>query len=181
MSKSATETKMTEAKTEAKPAVATKGTSFPSLFAMSPKDFFSANPFEMMRKFSEEMDKAFEGFGSGKSSLLSEAKWTPAIEVFEKDGKLSVHAELPGMTKDDIKVELVDQGLVVRGERKQSHKEEGKNLYRSEMSYGQFYRYIPLPEGTEVDKAEATFNNGVLEIAIPIPAKPATNRTIEIK
>lgn len=142
---------------------------YPSLFS-GPADFFSTSPFALMRRFTEEMDRLFEGHGWRGSGNRSEvAQWSPAIEVKEQDGKLEVLAELPGIKENDVKVEVTDEGLVIQGERKQEHEEKREGYYRSERSYGQFYRLIPLPEGTTVDQARAEFHNGELRVSIPVP------------
>jgi len=140
---------------------------YPSLFS-SPADFFSASPFALMRRFTDEMDRLFEGHGwrGGRSEVTH---WAPAIEVKEQDGKLEVLAELPGIKENDVKVEVTDEGLVIQGERKQEHEEKREGYYRSERRYGQFYRLIPLPEGATVDQAHAEFHNGELRVSIPVP------------
>lgn len=160
-----------------------RGSFLPSLFSLSPRDFFNTNPFELMRRFTDEMDRAFEnfgltrnwGYGGGESAF-----WSPAVEVFERDNNLVVHAELPGLSKDDVKVEMTDDGLVIQGERKREHEEKGEGFYRSERSYGQFYRLIPLPEGANADQATAQFENGILEVSVPVPESQRRRRTIPI-
>lgn len=128
---------------------------------------FFMTPFDFMKDFTEEMDKRFENLGLWREENKM-FDWKPAIEVFKKDGKLFVHAELPGMTKENVKVEVEENKLIIRGERKKEEKEEKKDYYRSEVSYGHFYRSLLLPEGTKVEEIEAKFNNGVLEIAVPM-------------
>jgi HSP20 family protein len=158
--------KTTTTKEEPK-AMERKGFFTPGFF-MTPYNFFNANPFELMKEITEEMDKRFESFGLWRD----EGKmfdWKPAIEVFKKDGNLFVRAELPGMTKEEIKVEVEENKLIIRGERKKEEKEEKKDYYRSEVSYGHFYRTVLLPEGTKVEAIEAKFNNGVLEVTVPVP------------
>jgi HSP20 family protein len=142
---------------------------FPSWVSRSPSDVFSMSPFSLMRWFTDEMDRIFERSGWRGSPYGELAPWTPAVEVTERDGNLVVCAELPGLNKEDVKVDVTDEGLVIQGERKREHEERHGDVYRSERSYGQFYRAIPLPEGANVDKARAQFNNGVLEVTIPIP------------
>ena len=153
--------------------------SFPSLFGGS--------PFSFMRRFSEEMDRLFEDFGFGRdlwpSGLgeLGRGVWSPQVEVFERGGQLVVRADLPGLTKDDVRVEVTDGALNISGERKQEHEEKREGFYRSERSYGSFYRRIPLPEGVNAGEATATFNNGVLEISMQAPQRQSRGRRLEIK
>jgi len=83
-------------------------------------------------------------------------------------------AELPGLKKEDVKVHIDGDTLVVEGERKQEKEEKREGYYHSERSYGKFYRSIQLPEGAKLDQTSAQFNNGVLEVSVPIPeSKPA--------
>jgi HSP20 family protein len=155
---------------------------FPSLFSLSPSDFFTASPFELMRRFTEEMDQAFESSGlSRRSGAGQMATWSPAVDVFERDGNLVIHAELPGLNKDDVKVEMIDGALVIRGESKREHEEQRQGLYRCERSHGAFYRVIPLPEGANLDQARAQFKNGVLEVSIPVPQSQRNRREIPVE
>jgi HSP20 family protein len=91
--------------------------------------------------------------------------------MFERDNNFVVRADLPGMTKDDVKLELTDDGITIEGERHDENEERGEGFYRSERTYGKFYRRIPLPEGVRADEASASFSNGVLEVTMPA-AKP---------
>jgi len=91
-----------------------------------------------------------------------------------------VRADLPGLTKDDVKVELTDEALTISGERKAEKEEKREGFFRSERSYGIFYRQIPLPQGVDADKATATFTNGVLEVTIQVPKSEARGRKLEI-
>src|SRR6185503_13501622 len=87
----------------------------------------------------------------------------------------------PGLTKDDVKVELTNDMLTLSGERQEEKEEKREGFYRSERSYGSFYRQIPLPEGTKTEDANATFRNGVLEITMPAPKVETSTRKLEIK
>lgn len=131
---------------------------------MDPWDF-SSGPWPLMRRFNDEMDRWF----GGSRETAETQVWSPNIEVREKDNNLIVCADLPGMNKDDVKVEVTDEGLAIQGERRQEHEEKREGYYRSERSYGSFYRVIPLPEGTNPEQAKANFKDGVLEITMPIP------------
>src|SRR2546422_10564118 len=81
---------------------------------------------------------------------------------------------------EDGKVEVTDGALIIQGERKYEHEENKKGVYRSERRYGQFYREIPLPESADVERAKAQFNNGVLEIKLPVPEQVSKRREIPI-
>ncbi len=151
-----------------------RGELFPSLWS-SPREIFSLTPFEMMRRFANEMDR-FAGREEGEHSM-----WAPRIEVREKGNNMIVCADLPGLNKDDVKVEATDDGLLIEGERKREHEERQEGFYRSERSYGHFRRLVPLPEGANLDQAKAQFNNGVLEVSIPIPESQRKRREIPIE
>jgi HSP20 family protein len=151
---------------------------YSSLFSLSPAEFFTMNPFSLMRRFSGEMDRMFQGPGGQRGEEM--ALWSPAVEVIERDGKLEVVAELPGIKESDVKVEVTDEGLAIHGERQREHEEKGEGFYRSERSYGQFYRLIPLPEGANLDQAHAEFRNGELHISVPVAARQRQVRQIPI-
>ncbi len=150
------------------------------------------NPFSFMRRFSEDMDRLFGDFGLGRGLAsgfgrefgrltdLEGSMWSPQVEAFERDGKLVVRADLPGLTKDDINVDITDDAIKIRGERRQEKEEKEEGYYRSERSYGSFYREIPLPSGVRGEGANATFRDGVLEITLPAPARQPSSRRIEI-
>jgi HSP20 family protein len=145
-----------------------------------------------MRRFSEEMDRLLGDFGFGrglasgfgrelgKLAELEASMWSPQVEAFEREGKLIVRADLPGLTKDDINVDVTNDAIKIRGERRQQKEENEEGYYRSERSYGSFYREIPLPSGVNPEEAYATFRNGVLEITMPAPARQPSSRRIEI-
>ena len=144
-------------------------------------------PFDSMLKWAEEMDRMFENVGFGRGWFpggfrkeLEETSWMPAVEVFEKGGQFIVRAELPGLQKEHVNVEVDEGMLTIRGERKQEKEEKKEYSYRSERSYGSFYRAIPLPEGVKTENAKASFKDGVLEVTIPAPAVPKRARHLEI-
>jgi HSP20 family protein len=151
------------------------------------------SPFSLMRRMMEDMDRVFEDFGLGRGfgigrglsplwggagqGLWSDVTdgggtlWSPAIEVFEKGNNLVVRAELPGLSKDDVNVNITNDAITIEGERRQESEDRGEGFYRSERSYGRFFRSIPLPEGADADKADATFKDGVLEVTLPTPKR----------
>jgi HSP20 family protein len=107
--------------------------------------------------------------------------WSPSIDISERDGKMIVHADLPGLSKDDVKVEMTEDSLTIQGERKREHEEQGKGFHRSERSYGSFYRCVPLPRGAQTESAQARFENGVLEISVPVPDESQKRRQIPVE
>src|SRR5215471_2817955 len=155
----------------------------------------SGGPFRMLNRFADEMDRLFDDFGFGRGLLAPRwgrgglrtssredwEVWTPEVEVFHRNHELVVRADLPGLGKDDVKVEVSEDTLTIQGERKREQEEEHEGVYRSERSYGSFYRVIPLPEGAMTDQAKATFKDGVLEITMPAPPEQAQRgRRLEI-
>jgi len=158
---------------------------------------WTESTFALMRRFSEEMDRLFEDFGFGRRLQtafgrgrellrrevgLIPAEWSPRIDVLEREGQYIVRADLPGMTKDDIKVEVTDEMITIQGERKQEKEEKREGYYYGERAYGSYYRAIPLPEGADHAKATAEFHNGVLEVTMPAPKKPEKkSRLLEVQ
>lgn len=142
------------------------------------------SPFSFMRRFGEGMEQLFADFGVGglmPRGFNELAAWTPQIEMFERDKQLVIRADLPGLKKDDVQIELRDDSVVIQGERQEERKEEREGFYSTERMYGRFYREIPLPEGAHTDEATATFHDGVLEIAIPHEEGETRGRQLEIQ
>jgi HSP20 family protein len=104
-----------------------------------------------------------------RSSDAMNARWSPEIETFHRGDEFVVRADLPGLEKKDVTVEVQDDALVIQGERSNEHKEEREGYYASERSYGRFYRVIPLPDGAITDSVKASFKNGVLEVVTKAP------------
>jgi HSP20 family protein len=102
---------------------------------------------------------------------IDERGWMPAMDVFEKDDRFVVKAELPGMKDDDIDVSVIGDTLSIKGEKKTETEVKDEDYYRCERSYGTFYRSIPLPSNVDVNKIEASFDDGVLEVTLPKSAK----------
>lgn len=147
-----------------------------------------SSPFAMLQKFSEDIDRLMEGvmpvFGGTfpvPRMMTMPSKgvpmpWAPRIDVSQKADALIVSADLPGLTKDDIKVDITPGMLTLHGERKEEKETKGQGFHHAERTYGAFYRDIPLPEGVIVEKAAVTFKNGVLTITIPTAAKAGARR-----
>jgi len=165
--------------------------------SLSPWSGFESGygPFAMMRRISDEMDRLFEnfgmgrgltgydpqGFGSGQGTQGASSMWSPHVEVMERDGKLVIQADLPGIKREDVNVEIEQDAVVIQGHRHQEETSDQSGYYRSERSYGSFYRTIPLPEGTNADSAAATFRDGVLRIELDAPSGRRRGRALEIK
>jgi HSP20 family protein len=142
---------------------------------------FIRDPFALMREMTSDFDRwfgeparPFLRWPSLRRRATEEVGWYPEIDVFEKDNRLVTKIDLPGMKKEDVKVEVTDGQLAISGERKHETEEKGKEFYRCERDYGSFYRSVPLPEGAKVDDVKATFTDGVLEVSVPLPARAET-------
>lgn len=141
------------------------------------------NPLHFMRRLSEEIDRAFRlkpGFLGMTEPYFG--GWSPEIEVFERNDTFFVRADLPGLTKENVRVQVIHDELTIEGERNLDKEETKEGAYRTERNYGAFCRRIPLPEYVKAEAARATFKNGVLEVEIPtIPVPEVKKRTIEIQ
>jgi HSP20 family protein len=140
-------------------------------------------PLPLLRQFQRDFDSLFARFGFDRFNALDPARafWVPDVEIFERGGELVVRADVPGMTKDEIKIEITDEELVIEGERKQNLEEKKDGFFRSERSYGSFYRAMPLPEGVKVEQAKATVHDGVLEVKMPMARREERRRRLEIQ
>jgi HSP20 family protein len=144
---------------------------------LNPFDLFWFSPFGMMRRMTRELERA-----AGDLGIMSgNAGWLPAVEVSESNGKLRVQAELPGLSPEEVRVEIGDNEIVIQGERRVEHEENRRGVRRAEREYGVFYRTIPLPEGAQVDQAKASFRNGLLEITVPVPQRASELRPVAIE
>ena len=142
----------------------------------------TTDPFAFMHRITEELDRAF---GPREDlPLMGEPyprMWAPQIEVFERNEKFVVRVDLPGLKKEDVKIEVTHDELTIEGERKLEKEEKNEGLYRTERTYGKFVRRIQIPEHVKAENAVAAFKNGVLEIEMPtIPVPEVRKRTIEI-
>jgi len=160
------------------------------------------SPFDLMRRFSEDVDRMFASFGLGSfgsmlqpwgqtqgrqsgTNAISTMAWTPTVDISTRGEDLLVSVDLPGIKPDNVQIEYEDGQLIARGETRdeRTQEEKDKGYWYSERSYGSFYRSIPLPQGVIPDNARANFNNGVLEVTFPGAAKSIQpqRRRIEIQ
>lgn len=137
-------------------------------------------PFSLMRRFSEEMDQLFHHTFGRSENAGGMTAWSPAVDVREREGNIEVVAELPGIRKEDVRVECTDEGLILQGEKREEREETSGGVHRSERSYGHFYRTVPLPPGADTEKAQAEFKDGLLRIRIPVQENKQRRRSIPI-
>jgi len=129
---------------------------------------FVWNPFRELARIEQELNKVFNEFlPAGRTETVQIQAWNPRVDVYEKDDKLIVEAEIPGAKKEDIEVKIKDNAIVVKGEVKKEEEKKEENYYRSERFYGKFERVIPLPVEVKAEEAKATFENGILKLEIP--------------
>ena len=146
---------------------------------------YDFDPFASMRREMDRMfDDAFKGFGGNVPAAFAAGVAAPRMDVKETDAGIEITAELPGVDEKDVEVELSDDVLTIRGEKK-FEKEEGdkeKGYHVMERSYGSFARSVQLPYGAEGDKVSADFSKGVLKVVVPRPAEvEAKTKKIQIK
>lgn len=154
-------------------------------------------PYRAMRGFVDQVGRLAEEFGAGRqwmnpgfgrtlgreiSSMIGSTggMWSPEIEMYEREGAIVISADLPGMSRGDVNVEVTDDAVIIQGERRTSSRSDRNGIYRSERSYGRFHRRIPLPDGARTDEAQATFRDGVLEVVIPSPNRGGNRRRLDI-
>jgi len=123
--------------------------------------------FGELTRMQEEMNRFFDDFFGEQRRGLAEGAWLPSVDVAETDGEFVVRAELPGMSHEDIEINVQDNILTLKGEKKQEKKEEHETFHRLERSYGSFSRTFTLPAGVKLDDIKATFKDGVLEVTMP--------------
>jgi HSP20 family protein len=150
--------------------------------ARGPRD-----PFSLLRQMTSELDRVFDDWSFNRWPFFEAAPadmvgWSPKIDVFERDNRLVTRVDLPGMKKEDVKVEVTDGYLALSGERKHEAEEKKDDFYRQEREYGSFYRAVPLPDGVKLEDVKATFAEGVLEVSVPLAPKPvAAKKTVPIE
>jgi HSP20 family protein len=114
--------------------------------------------------------------------VLDQGLWSPQVEVFERGNELVIRADLPGLKKENVQLEVDDDALIIRGERRNEIEDQEGGFYRTERVYGSFYRAIPIPEHVEADQVKASFNDGVLEIRLPRPQQRQSGaRRVDIR
>lgn len=141
-----------------------------------------SNLYQELATWHRDIDDLFRHFFTygGQDRPQPLMNWAPSLEVFEQDGKYIVRADLPGVNPQEVELSVVNDTLVLKGERKRSHQVNEKNYQYSETAYGRFERRLALPSAIDREKISARFEHGVLEIAVPLPAS-ATARKVPIE
>ena len=143
----------------------------------------ASNPFFALQ---QEIDRLFEGFSRGFAGFPSSfagfpsRELMPSMDLSETDKEIEITAELPGLEEKDIQLNVADNVLTVRGEKKNEREETKKDYHLVERSYGSFTRSVQLPDGVNADNIKAVMSKGVLKVTVPKPA-PAQTKKIDIK
>lgn len=136
------------------------------------------NPFSLLQ---QEIDRLFEGVARNIPGIPGFATTTmPNMDISETDKVIEITAELPGLEKKDVELNLAENLLTIRGEKKNEREEKNKDYHLVERSYGSFSRSVELPTGVKVEDITAEIANGVLKVTVPKPA-PKQTKQIEIK
>jgi HSP20 family protein len=145
---------------------------------------FAPTPFRTLERLADEVTRILDDFGLGRGVARVPAPndlitWAPRADLTQHKDELVIRIDLPGIDKNNVKVNVTEDAVSVQGERHRAQEEERDGVFRSERDYGAFSRTIALPPGAITDQAKASFNNGVLEIRMPAAPKPE-GRQIEI-
>lgn len=146
------------------------------------RDRSVANPFTSLQR---EIDRLFDDFSRGFPSLPSFPAGganlvMPSMDVIETDKEIEITAELPGLEEKDVQINIADNLLTIRGEKKAEKEQKDKNYRLVERSYGSFERTLELPDGVNADSIKASISKGVLKVTVPKPM-PAQARKVEVK
>jgi HSP20 family protein len=132
-----------------------------SLFSLTLRDLLTASLSDVIRRFTEGMDWLFEG-----TNISPMTVWSPSIAISEKNEHIKVCAELPGLSQDDVWVELTQDGLTISGESKGEQDDRREGMYP--WSHHSFMRTIPIPDEAQVENVIAMFENEILTVLVPI-------------
>jgi HSP20 family protein len=131
-------------------------------------------PARELTSLQSEMNRLFSSFFDDDGG--TNRRWAPAMDLVERDDHLVLKADLPGLSEDDVRIEVQDHVLTVSGDRKTEHEDKREGYYRMERAFGSFARSVTLPEGIDADKIDASFDKGVLEVRIPKPEERKPRR-----
>jgi len=124
-----------------------------------------------------DMNRLFDSFfGRRDAGQSTTRNWVPAMDLAETEDQLVLRADLPGLGRDDIDIEVKDNVLTISGERKAEHERKGEGFHRVERSFGRFSRSLGLPRGIDAKRVTASFENGVLEVRMPKPEERKATR-----
>ena len=153
----------------------------PGVFGLplTPQEMLRMSPFSLLGRMTEEFDRILQPILS--ESETANIAWIPTVEISHQDGKYHILAELPGLSPNEVRVEVDDDAVILQGERQVEREANEGGIRRSERQFGMFYRRIPLPEGADPEQAKAKFHDGILEITMPAPNKQTERRQIQLE
>ncbi len=132
---------------------------------------------ELLDRYARPFDWPFRG---GRTPAVRGADWAPRVDISETDGNFMITAEVPGVSREDVKIGIEDHVLTIHGESKREKEESGKQFHRVERYYGSFSRSFTLPDNVDEEKVEAAFNDGLLTLTIP-KTEASRPKSIEVK
>jgi len=152
-----------------------------SIVRWTPTRDLAAFPSDVLN-IQREINRMFNSFfrSETEDESLANIGWNPAVDIAEHDDAYVVKVELPGVSRDEVKIVSQENTLTIRGEKKQEKESKGSNYQRVERAYGAFQRSFSLPSTIKGDKIEATFKDGVLTVTLP-KAEEAKGKEIEVK
>jgi HSP20 family protein len=126
-------------------------------------------PMGHLQSFQDEMNRMFNQFfrGGGEEGSWGHSTWTPPVDIYETDDALVFQADLPGVDKDEVSIEVHNNTLILRGERKHDAAVTEDNYHRVERAYGPFQRSFVLPTMVDQEKVQASYHEGMLELRLP--------------
>jgi HSP20 family protein len=127
------------------------------------------DPIRDLDSLQSDMNRLFDRFFERTPNSGAVRRWIPAMDLVESDDHLVLRADLPGMSEDDVDIEIKDGVLTISGERKSEQEEKGEGFHRVERAFGRFSRSLTLPQGVDATKVAANFKDGVLEVKVPKP------------
>jgi HSP20 family protein len=146
---------------------------------LTPQEMLRMSPFSLLGRITEEFDRILQPFLS--ESETANIAWVPTVEISQLDGTYHILAELPGLSPNEVRVEVDDDAVILQGERQVKREANEGGIRRSERQFGMFYRRIPLPEGADPEQAKAKFHDGILEITMSAPNKQTERRQIQVE
>lgn len=130
-----------------------------------------------MTELRHRIDQIFRDIGDGEGLTRG---WTPSVDVVRNDESIVLRVDLPGIKSDEVKISVQEGVLTVSGEHEEKSEEKKEHFLRRERRYGSFSRSMSLPRGVKADEIEATTDDGVLEVRVPLPAEEK-KQPVEIK
>ncbi|MFB6357249.1 MAG: Hsp20/alpha crystallin family protein [bacterium] len=133
-------------------------------------------PFRGLQDLEDEFEDLLSRVKGGNGESTSLSAWTPKVDIFEQGDEVIIESELPGIDREDIDVSLEDNQLTIEGERTVEQEQEDRNYYRSERVYDSFRRSFSLPRNIDREQVQATYEDGVLRVSLPVTEESKAKR-----